>query len=189
MFNITFWQTNLLNTLTKNYQTNLWIDLEQNQCNNSVADLAFLPNSIKKMHYFKNVTITSTLTAWWEVNKITNSQLTPCKHTLIWHNPDFQLSNKPIHFPSGQQKGITHLHNLFQENKLAPFKTLIQRYGLGEEQFFQYQQIKSTVKSKINILITHFSPLLNNLLIYIYIHIYIYIYIYLFIYLLGLSVN
>lgn len=45
------------------------MELEQNQCKNtSVLDLAFLTNSIKKMNYFKNITIISALTAWWKVN-------------------------------------------------------------------------------------------------------------------------
>lgn len=57
----------MIKWINKNSYTKLWIDLEQNQCNStSIADLPFLPTSIKKMHYFKNITITSTLTAWWK---------------------------------------------------------------------------------------------------------------------------
>jgi len=115
----------MIKWINKNNYTKSWIDLEQNQCNStSIADLPFLPTSIKKLHYFKNITITSTLTAWWKINKITNSSLTPSRHTPIWHNPDFQISNKPIYFPLWQQKGITHLNHLFQDNKFISFKIL-----------------------------------------------------------------
>lgn len=143
----------------KTKYNNSWIELEQNHCKDtSISDLVFLPKSIQKMPYFNNITIASTLTAWWQVNKINKSPLTSCRHTPIWFNPDFQLCNKPIHFPSWRQKGITHLHHLFENNQFISFKTLVQRYGLGGEQFLQYQQIKSIIKSKINIINNPLHP-------------------------------
>ena len=134
-----------------NYSTP-WLQIEQNQCKTtSLTDIPFLPQSIKKQDYYKNITISSTLTAWWKAHKITKSSLAPCRFTPIWYNPDFQLYNTSVHFPSWHQKGITHLHHLFENNQFISFNTLIQRYGVGRDQFLQYQQLKSIIKSKINI--------------------------------------
>lgn len=129
-----------------------WKDLEQSQCKDiSIFDLPFLPASIKKIPLFDNLTISSTLKAWWKTIKITKSSLTPCKLTPIWHNPDFQLCKKPIYFPSWQQKGITHLHHVFTNDHFISFDLLAQKFGIEEHQFLQYQQLKSVIKSKIQI--------------------------------------
>ncbi len=117
----------------------------------SITDLPLLPQSIRKQNCCKSTAIHTTLTAWWKTNKITKSSLAPCKYTPIWYNPDFQLHNTPIHFLSWQQKGITHLHHLFQNNPFLSLNTLILKNGIGRDQFLQYQQLKSVVKSKINI--------------------------------------
>lgn len=54
-----------------------------------------------------------------------------------------------MHFPKSQttwqHNGITHLHHLFEKNN---FKTLIEKNGI---EAVQYQQLKSTIQSKINI--------------------------------------
>lgn len=143
----------------KHNHKNPWLELEQNQCKTtSIADLPFLPQSIKKLDYCKNTTISSTLTACWKTNKITKSSLAPCRYTPIWHNPDIQLHNTPVYFPSWQQKGITHLHHLFQNNQFISFNTLIQKYGVGRDHFLHYQQLKFIIKSKINITINTLQP-------------------------------
>ena len=83
----------------------------QNQCKDtSMSDLLFLPVSMKKMKYFKSLTINAALTSWWKAIKITKSSLTPCKPTSVWNNPNFQLCKKPIYFPKWQH-GITHVHH------------------------------------------------------------------------------
>uniref|UniRef100_A0A672Z074 Reverse transcriptase zinc-binding domain-containing protein n=1 Tax=Sphaeramia orbicularis TaxID=375764 RepID=A0A672Z074_9TELE len=128
-----------------------WLQIEQNHCKTtSLSDLPFLPQSIKKQDYYNNITVSSTLTAWWKAHEITKSSLAPCRLSPMWHNPDFQLYNTPVYFPSWQHKGITHLHHLFENNQFISFNTLIQKYGVGRDQFLQYQQLKSIIKSKIN---------------------------------------
>lgn len=131
-------------------RNNSWLKLEQNLSKTtSIVDLPFLPQSIKKLNYSNNATIHTTLTARWKTNKITESPLAPCRYSPIWHNPDFQLNHTSIYFPSWQQ-GIT-LHHLFQNNQFLSFNALIQKYGLGKDQFLRYQQLKSVIKSKISI--------------------------------------
>ena len=129
-----------------------WLDLEQNLCSpNSISDLSFLPQSIKKLDFYHNITISTTLAAWWKTNKITKSPLAPCRHTPLWHNPVFRLHNEPIHFPKWQQKGITHLHHVFENHKFMPFTSMIQKFGIGRDQFLHYQQLKSLIKNKITL--------------------------------------
>ena len=136
----------------KNNYNSPWLELEQAQCKHtSIADLPFLPKSIKKLDYYGNITISTTLSAWWKANKILKSSLDPCKYTPIWHNPYFQLCNTPVHFPSWESRGITHLHHLFENKQFISFNLLVQRYGVSRDQFLQYQQLKSLIKSKINI--------------------------------------
>lgn len=132
--------------------TDPWLDLEKQLCTPIfIADLPFLPQSIKKMDFYHNITISTTLTAWWKVNKITKATLAPCKLTPIWHNPDFRLHNAPIHFPKWQQRGITHLRHIFENHNFMSFTSIMQKFGIGREQFLHYQQLKSLIKSKINL--------------------------------------
>lgn len=135
--------------INKQYHHKPWIHLEQTQCQNTpIADLPLLPQSIKKRSYFKSITISTTLTAWWRTIKITGASTTLCKYTPIWHNPDFQLHSHPLHFPLWDKKGITHLHHLFENNIFISFQTLNQKYGVGRGEFLHYQQIKHTIQSK-----------------------------------------
>lgn len=152
--------------INKRYHNKAWIQLEQSQCQNTpIADLPFLPQSIKKLNYFKSITISTTLTAWWKTRKTTDSSQAPCKFTPIWHNPDFQLHNSPIYFPLWHKKGITHLSHLFQNNTFIPFNALIQKFGVGREEFLHYQQIKHIFKSKnISAGILQPSPIVNKIL-------------------------
>ena len=113
-----------------------WLELEQNQCTNiSIADLPFLSQSRKKSNFCQRITINSTLTAWWKTNQITKSSLALNKYTPLWHNPMLTLQNKPFHFSTWAQKGITHLCHLFENNQFMSFNTLTQKYGIGREQF------------------------------------------------------
>ncbi len=59
-----------------------WLDVEQALCNNiEISDLPFI-SSISKRHVcFKSISISSSLTAWWEFLKMTESSLIPCKRT------------------------------------------------------------------------------------------------------------
>lgn len=126
-----------------------WLELEQNQCTNiSVADLPFLSQSIKESKLCQHITIHSTLTAWWKTNQITKSSLELNRFTPLWHNPEFMIQNKPLYFPTWAQKGITHLHHLFENQHFMSFNTLTQKYGVGREQFLQYQQLRLQIKDK-----------------------------------------
>ena len=132
--------------------SNPWLDLGQKLCSpNSITDLPFLPQSIKKLDFYHNITISTTLKAWWKANKITKSSLAPCRHTPIWHNPDFRLHNTPIYLPKWQQKGITHLHHVFENHKFMSFKAIIQKCGIGTDQFLHYQQLKALIKCKLKL--------------------------------------
>ena len=136
------------------HQTNhnaSWADLEQHYCKNiSLSDLPFLNTTIKQHPCFKNTIISTTLTAWWKVLNIFNFTPTPCKHTPIWHNPDFKLYNNTLHYHTWAQKGITHLHHLFHNNQFIDYKDLIQTYGIERHEFLKYLQLKSIIKSKMN---------------------------------------
>jgi len=98
---------------------NSWIEFNKTNTNifTSVSDLPILTNSIKKMSYFKTITISSTLTAWWKAIQMINSSLAPCKYTPIWYNPDLKMYNIPIYLPTWHLKGITFFCYLFRNNK------------------------------------------------------------------------
>lgn len=91
------------------------------------------------------------MTAWWRVLKITISTTTPCKFTPLWHNPDFHIRKTPIHFHTWEEKGITHLHHLFNNNNFMTFQDLSQKYAIENQQSFYYIQLKTIIRNKINI--------------------------------------
>lgn len=107
-----------------------------------------LDKTLQEHHKFWKyfVSCASSQSLYWKTNKISNSLLSPCKYTPIWHNPDLQLHNTPIYFPLWQQKGITHQHYLFTNNNFISSNTLCQKYGIRREQFLQYQKLKSLIK-------------------------------------------
>lgn len=58
------------------------------------------------------------------------------------------MHNSPIYFPRWHQNGISHLHHLFENNSFNSFNTLVQRCGVGREEFLHYHQIKHLIKAK-----------------------------------------
>ncbi len=126
-----------------------WLDVEQALCNNiEISDLPFI-SSISKRHVcFKSISISSSLTAWWEFLKMTESSLIPCKRTPIWNNPDILLNNNMINFTDWSCKGIKYLEHIFEGTDFIPFDKLIKQYGINKNRFLEYQQIKSIVKRK-----------------------------------------
>ena len=133
---------------------NTWTHIEQSYFKKlNLSDLPSMNNTLKKQDSFKNLTISTTLTAWWKALKLTNSSTSPSKDTPLWNNPDFHMNNTPLHFRTWEQKGITHLHHLFNNNNFLTYKQLIEKHNLDSSNTssFQYLQIKSIIKSKINI--------------------------------------
>lgn len=103
-----------------------WIDREQTECKDiALTDLPFISNTIKCHNCFKNTAIAITLTAWWKVNKIKNTTISPTTQTPIWKNPDFTANKSPLTGTKWKEKGITHLHHIFNRNTLLPFQQLI----------------------------------------------------------------
>ena len=69
-----------------------------------------------------------------QVAKKITKTLAPCRYTPIWHNPDFKLHKTPVYFPSWQQRGLTHLHHLFENNEFVSFNALIHpKYRVGRD--------------------------------------------------------
>ncbi|MDG2565841.1 hypothetical protein P7M21_25800, partial [Vibrio parahaemolyticus] len=105
----------LLKWLYPNEDYNSWLELEQADCNNiKLSDLPFITTTLRRYNCFKNPMIASTLSAWWKTLEITNSPIEPCLLSPIWHNPDFEINKRPLHFSTWEMKGVTHLHHLFQ---------------------------------------------------------------------------
>ena len=46
--------------------------------------------------------------------------------------------------------GITHLHHLFENNQFLSFHTIVQKYGVGTDQFLQYHQLKAAIQCKVD---------------------------------------
>ncbi len=149
----------LVKWIQKQHHNTPWLDLEQSFCKTiSITDLPFLPQSIQKLNLCNYSTIYTTLTAWWKTNKITRASLAPCRYTPIWHNPDFKLGSTTIYFHTWHQNGITQIQHLFLNNQFISLNSLIQEYGVGRDQVLQYLQLKSVIKSKINIVNNTLQP-------------------------------
>lgn len=141
-----------------------WLQLEQSYFKHlNLADISSLNTTLKKHPCFKNIAISTTLTAWWKTLKLTNSSTSPCKYTPIWHNPDFHINNTPLHYHTWEEQasshGITHLQHLFTNNKFITFTQLTDQYKLdGSNNNFKYLQIRSIIQSKINITNNTLTP-------------------------------
>lgn len=61
------------------------------------------------------------------------------------------MNRKPLNFSLWINKGITHLKHIFHNNTLISFPHLVQKYSIGENQFLEFLQIKSSIQTKINI--------------------------------------
>ena len=129
-----------------------WLELEQIDCNKiQLADLPSITTTIKHHRCFKNPLIASTLSAWWKSLETTSSTLEPCALSPIWHNPDFVNNKTTLHFKTWEQKGITHLHHIFQDNTLMTDTKLFQTFEMGKNNFLQYLQLKNSIKKRIPI--------------------------------------
>ena len=125
-----------------------WQEIEETFCQNiPLSALPFCSISIKQHPCFKISTISSTLTAWWKLYKITNATLSPSTLTPIWNNLDLLMNKKPLHFRTWAEKGITQLEHIFQNNTLVPFADLVQKFGIRSTQYLEYLQLQSSIMS------------------------------------------
>ncbi len=84
-----------------NQSDNSWTAYEQTLCKEvHMSDLPFISHFTAHNPCFKNATIATTLTAWWKYHQITDTTISPTKHTPIWNNPDFSMNRKPLNFSS-----------------------------------------------------------------------------------------
>lgn len=68
--------------LTSSHIDSSWLDTEQTLCEDiPLSDLPYISQNIKKHPCFHNLTIASTLTAWWKALQITNPH--GCPFTLL----------------------------------------------------------------------------------------------------------
>ena len=61
----------------------------------------------------------------------TGSTLDPCALSPIWHNPDFVNNKTTLYFKTWDEKGITHLHQIFDDNALMTDTKLFQTFQIG----------------------------------------------------------
>uniref|UniRef100_A0A669EVM6 Reverse transcriptase domain-containing protein n=1 Tax=Oreochromis niloticus TaxID=8128 RepID=A0A669EVM6_ORENI len=126
-----------------------WLDVEQALCNNlEISNLPFISSNIQRHECFKSINISSSLTAWWEFLKLTESSLIPCKRTPIWNNPDILQNNNMINFSDWSGKGIKYLEHILEGTEFISFDRLVTQYGISKKRFLEYQQIKSIVKKR-----------------------------------------
>ena len=129
-----------------------WLDTEKTFCGElRINDLPFLSPAIKKHSCFTSTNISTSLSAWWEFLKITGSSLIPCKLTPIWNNPDILQRKKTINFPRWQNKGIRIFEQLMPENSFIQFSDLVDTYGLSQNNYLEYLQLKSIIQAKFNL--------------------------------------
>ena len=150
-------------------ESNSWIELEQIDCGKiQLTDLPFITTTIKHHGCFKNPMIASTLSAWWKSLETTGSTLEPCALSPIWHNPDFVNNKTTLYFKTWEEKGITHLCQIFDDNALMTETKLFQTFQIGKNNFLQYLQLKNSIKKRISIqentlktpeLITHLNKI------------------------------
>uniref|UniRef100_A0AAR2JYN7 Reverse transcriptase zinc-binding domain-containing protein n=1 Tax=Pygocentrus nattereri TaxID=42514 RepID=A0AAR2JYN7_PYGNA len=128
-----------------------WLDLEQAFCRKTkLSDLPYISSNIKRHDTFKSLSINSSLTAWWEFLKLTQSPLIPCKLTPIWNNPDICQNKKVLNFTSWREKGIKNLEHVIKEGNFITFQELISEYGINNSKFLEYQQLKSIIQERFN---------------------------------------
>lgn len=123
------WQINYSISPVGSIQTNeqLVVRNRLSECQDiSISDLPF--TTIKPHNCFNNiVTLSTSLTAWWKINKIFKSTMKPCKYTPIQHSPDFLLNKRTLIFNTREQSSIRHL---FQNKKFITFQHLVQKYDV-----------------------------------------------------------
>ena len=99
--------------INTNQSDSTWIDIEQTLCKEiHISDLPFIGRSITHHPCFKNSAIATALSAWWNLHQITNTTISPSKHTAIWNNPDFIINKKHFTFQHGLAKA-SHTSNTY----------------------------------------------------------------------------
>nr|XP_057934911.1 F-box only protein 8 isoform X1 [Doryrhamphus excisus] len=139
----------ILKWIKPNPLDQLWLDIEQSFSQEiPIFNLPFISQILRKHNCFKSINIKTTLTAWWEFLKITRSSLNPCQYTPIWNNPDILLKKKPLDFTTWHDKGISCLENIIRGGKFVSFTYLVTQYGLSQNTFLEYSQIKSIIRAR-----------------------------------------
>ncbi|MBN3294582.1 LORF2 protein, partial [Polypterus senegalus] len=136
-----------------------WLDVEQTLCNTiELSDLPFISSKIRKHESFKSINISTSLTAWWEYLKMTESSLIPCRRTPIWNNPDILQNNKMMNLPYWKSKGILYMEHIVEGLDFIPFNRIVSQFGIDKNRFLEYLQIKSVVKEKFKLKVELQTP-------------------------------
>uniref|UniRef100_A0A8C5GQH1 Reverse transcriptase zinc-binding domain-containing protein n=1 Tax=Gouania willdenowi TaxID=441366 RepID=A0A8C5GQH1_GOUWI len=138
---------------------NTWLEIEQLDCKHiKLSDLPFITATLKHHNCFKNPLIASTLTAWWKALDITNGQLKTSILSPIWHNPDFKNKKTPLYLKTWEESGITHLQDLFENDKIRSYNNLTQAFDINKSNFLQYLQVTETIKKTTPLDLTTLQP-------------------------------
>uniref|UniRef100_A0A8C5HQA3 Reverse transcriptase domain-containing protein n=1 Tax=Gouania willdenowi TaxID=441366 RepID=A0A8C5HQA3_GOUWI len=138
---------------------NTWLEIEQLDCKHiKLSDLPFITATLKHHNCFKNPLIASTLIAWWKALDITNGQLKTSILSPIWHNPDFKNKKTPLYLKTWEESGITHLQDLFENDKIRSYNNLTQAFDINKSNFLQYLQVTETIKKTTPLDLTTLQP-------------------------------
>lgn len=151
----TYW----LNTITPPPN---WLLIEQEDCHPySITAILLAPTKISKMLYNNNPVINDMIRTWKQIKSSFNlKSVSPA--LPIDRNPTFAPSGLDGAFSVWNRKGIKCVKDLYIQGVFATFLQLQQKFRLGNNNFFQYLQIRDYIRKHLKDFVTEPKSLIDD---------------------------
>ena len=123
--------------------------MEQEECHPySLGTILLAPTKISRLLYNNNPIIHNMICIWKQIKSSFNFK-SISSALPIDRNPTFALSGLGGAFSKWNQKGIKCVRDLYIQGVFASFSQLQQKYGLENNNFFQYLQIRDYIRKHL----------------------------------------
>lgn len=136
----------MVSWLTQDKDT-VWVGMEQSDCLDvPLNSLPFLNLDTARMKKLTNIWVKNTLKVWSTVRKKIQSPTTISRAISIAKNIEFIPARLDKGFERWKDKGLEVLDQLFEGTVLKSFEQIKEKYGLANEDFFRFLQLRDYLK-------------------------------------------
>lgn len=137
-----------------------WVDLENSETTHSLQTYLYSSPIKTLKKYTKNPFLRNTISVWYEAHNFLEEGIKLSGLSPIWGNSVFIPGRNDIGFKNWMLKGISQIKDLYEEGSLMSFQLMVKYYGLPQNHFFKYLQVRSFVYSQMK---TYTEPPLSTI--------------------------
>ncbi len=92
-----------------------------------------------------NPFVKNTIVIWYEAHKYLRDLPVLSRFSPIWGNDNFSPAKKDMGFKMWMNKGMIRIKDVYEDNILQSFESLVVKFHIPQKHFFKYLQLRSFI--------------------------------------------